>query len=306
MKLGIISDIHSNVIALRECMVYMERAGCEEFLFLGDYISDTPYVRETMDYLYELNSIHKCRMLRGNREEYMLSQRQALREEREKDIWLKNSASGNLFYTYERLTEKDLDFFDTLPMEFVYEKEGYPSITCCHGSPENSRELLQIQGENTKRWLEKIDTDYLICAHTHIQGAFSLCDKYYFNPGSTGIAIGTPGMAQCMLLEDTAVDGVIGWRAEFLKIPYDRDRVIKDMFCSGLIDMAPWFINSNIQILLTGEDNSWRLVEKAGELSKSAGEKNVWPHLKEKYFSAAAKDIGIPDYRNKMRNVFIT
>ena len=31
----------------------MEKQKCDEYFFLGDYISDTPYTRETMDYLYE-------------------------------------------------------------------------------------------------------------------------------------------------------------------------------------------------------------------------------------------------------------
>ena len=53
MKIGIISDIHSNIIALKACIEYMKSVPCDEYLFLGDYISDTPYTRETMDYLYD-------------------------------------------------------------------------------------------------------------------------------------------------------------------------------------------------------------------------------------------------------------
>ena len=53
MKIGVISDIHSNIIAFRACTRYLEEAGCEEYLFLGDYVSDTPYTRETLDYLYK-------------------------------------------------------------------------------------------------------------------------------------------------------------------------------------------------------------------------------------------------------------
>ena len=53
MKIGIISDIHSNIYAFKACTEYMEKQNCDEYFFLGDYISDTPYTRETMDYLYE-------------------------------------------------------------------------------------------------------------------------------------------------------------------------------------------------------------------------------------------------------------
>ena len=74
----------------------------------------------------------------------MLEQREVIRIGDEKALWRENSASGSLLFTYHRLTEKDLDFFEKLPITFRYEKEGYPAIICCHGSPINSRELLQL------------------------------------------------------------------------------------------------------------------------------------------------------------------
>ena len=42
MKIGIISDIHSNIYAFKACTEFMEKQNCDEYLFLGDYISDTP------------------------------------------------------------------------------------------------------------------------------------------------------------------------------------------------------------------------------------------------------------------------
>ena len=96
MKIGVISDIHSNIVAFKECTKYMEQAGCEEYFFLGDYVSDTSYTRETLDYLYEFISCHKCYLLRGNREDYMLNQRKARLEGIITQTWIDNSASGNL------------------------------------------------------------------------------------------------------------------------------------------------------------------------------------------------------------------
>lgn len=40
MKIGILSDIHSNIVALKACITYMESVSCDEYLLLGDYISD--------------------------------------------------------------------------------------------------------------------------------------------------------------------------------------------------------------------------------------------------------------------------
>lgn len=240
MKIGIISDIHSNIIALKACITYMESVSCDEYLFLGDYISDTPYTRETMDYVY------------------------------------------------------DFSFFDSLPITYQYKKTGCPSVTICHGSPASSRERLLVEGENTKNWLRDINTDYLICAHTHLPGELEYQGKHYFNCGSVGIAIGACGYAQCMIMEDVCINGQIAWNPTFLKIPYDNKQVVQDMRVSGLLSKAPWFVNSNIQILLTGADYSSQLVELANQLARDAGEQDF---VDEKYWKEAAQRLGIPDYR---------
>ena len=297
MKIGIISDIHSNIIAFRACVDYLGKKGCDEYFLLGDYVSDTPYTRETLDFLYTFIQTHTCYLLRGNREEYMLAQREDRLAGRKEKKWIYNSASGNLLYTYEQLTEQDFAFFEKLPISFVYEKEGYPSITCAHGSPGNTRELLQLDGEPVRNWLKKISTDYLICAHTHRKGMKTVGKKQYYNPGCVGIAMEDKGYAQCMILHGKECSEGNLWEPEFLKVPYDMPRVVRDIRKQGLLEAGGWFVNSSIQNLLTGINRSAPLVDLAGRLSAEAGETGVWPHIKEIYFAMAAKELQIPDYR---------
>ena len=293
MKVGVIADVHSNQIAFRACVNYMINAGCEEFLLLGDFVSDTAGTRQTMELLYELMKQFPCHVLRGNREEYMIEQRRARKQKEEEKYWIANSASGNLLYTYEQLTERDLDFFESLPITFCYEKEGYPAITCCHGSPVNTRELLWLDSERTKEVLDEIDTGYLLAAHTHYPGISRHHGKTYMNTGSSGIAIGDPGYAHAIILES----GQNEWKPEFLRIPYDINQVIQDIFSSGLYDMAPWFLNNNLHILLTGTDLTPDLVHLAAKLQKeNAADAKEWPHIEEKYFAQAADSLKIPDY----------
>ncbi len=80
----------------------------------------------------------------------------------------------------------------------------------------------------------------------------------------------------------------------FLKIPYDNKQVVQDMRISGLLSKAPWFVNSNIQILLTGTDYSSQMVELASKLVREAGEQDF---SDEKYWKETAQRWGIPDYR---------
>jgi len=299
MRIGIMSDIHSNIIAFREVASYLDNMSCDEYFLLGDFVSDTPYTKETMEYLYDFIGKHTCHVLRGNREEYMLGQRDSLKRGAQKEKWLWNSASGNLLFTYQQLNDKDLDFFETLPVSFVFEKEGYPSITCCHGSPANTREWLQLDSDITKNWLDKIDTDYMICAHTHFPGKLEYGKKQYFNSGCIGVSINDAGFAQCMVIDSETIDGEVVWLPTFIKVPYDNLKVVDDIISTGMLDKAPWYMNSNIQILTSGIDHAGEMVWRANDLAKEAGETDVWPLVKEKYFEEAAAYFGVPDYRKE-------
>ncbi len=106
--------------------------------------------------------------------------------------------------------------------------------------------------------------------------------------------------AQCMILEDDTENGKLEWKPTFLKIPYDNKQVVKDIRKSGLLDKAPWFINSNIQILLTGIDHSAEMVALASEKATEADKEATWPRIDEKYFEEAAGEVGVPDYRGVM------
>ena len=64
-----------------------------------------------------------------------------------------------------------------------------------------------------------------------------------------------------------------------------------------MLNKAPWFINSNIQILLTGVDHSAEMVSAALNKAKEENKEAAWPWIEEKYFEAATKELGIPDYR---------
>ena len=144
MKVGVIADIHSNQTAFRACVDYMVNAGCEEFLLLGDFISDTAGARQTMELLYELMEQFPCHVLRGNREEYMIEQRKIREKEEEEKFWPANSASGNLLYTYRQLTERDLIFLRAFRSRFVMKRKDIrrlPAVTVLRSIQENCSSL---------------------------------------------------------------------------------------------------------------------------------------------------------------------
>jgi len=120
--------------------------------------------------------------------------------------------------------------------------------------------------------------------------------NYYFNAGSVVIAICTPGLVQCMALESNGDK----WTRKHLLVPCDNRKVAKDCIELGLMDYAPWFISSNIQILLSGWDNSSRMVKLANDIELNETGACEWPYIEEEYFEKAAYIFCIPDYRKSV------
>ena len=299
MKIGIISDIHSNYRAFKVCLDYFEKEKADYYLLLGDYVSDTPCPEKVMELLYELRKDHRVYIIRGNREEYFIENRRC------DQGWTDNSATGNLAYTRERLTDRDLDFFESLPVSDRLCLQGYPSITFCHGSPASAREHIYMNTDVSDKWLEEIDTDYLIAGHTHQRCKCSYKGKTYINTGSCGIPIHNAGRAECVMLTGIEKDGKADWNVEMLSLPYDVRALIDEMFTSGLYDRAHWFMNANIQTLTSGIDRASAMVGEAHRIAGTKFDYSFAGTPSEDCFEQAAKNLNIPDYRKNRNPVYV-
>ena len=283
-NLAVIGDIHSNHVALETCIRHALERNVDEFLFIGDYISDCPYPQKTMQIIYEMKERYVCHFIRGNREDYMLNHRNNPEER-----WTYSSASGNLLYTYENLTDKDLNFFESMDIRGIYEKEGYPAFRYCHGSLERSNELLVPDNENTDQVMSNLDVDLLVSGHTHIQDSRMYGDKKLIHPGSVGIPWYHDGKSQYMILHGTEN----GWEEEFFQLPYDVNTIKEEFETSGLADKAHYWSKLNIHVLETGDDYMTPCLQLAMKLCQEAEGSVTWPDIDEKYWKKAAEHFGI-------------
>lgn len=284
MKIAVIGDIHSNHSALETCIRHALGQNVNEFLFLGDYISDCPYPQKTMKIIYEMKEKYQCLFIRGNREDYMLKHR-----ENPEERWTYSSASGNLLYTYENLSENDFSFFENLDIQGIYKKEGYPSFRYCHGSLTSSTELLVPDNENMESIMENLDVDLLISGHTHTQESRMYGNKKLIHPGSVGIPWYHNGKTQYMILYGNSS----GWEEEFFQLEYDVDTIKEDFITSGLNQKAPYWVKLNIHTLETGNDLTFPCLNLAMKMCKEAQGSVTWPDIPEKYWKMAAETFGI-------------
>lgn len=280
MKLAVMGDIHSNHIALEACINHALDRKVDEFLFLGDYISDCPYPQKTMQIIYEMQRKYICYFIRGNREDYMLDHRKNPQER-----WTYSSASGNLLYTYENLSKEDLDFYEKLDIQEIYEKERYAAFRYCHGSLTSSKELLLPDNPNMEKFMNDMDVDLLISGHTHIQESKIYGKKKIIHPGSIGLPWYYNGKSQYMILNSS--DNYFGWEEEFIQLEYDVGRVKEEFETSGLFQKAPYWAKLAVHTLETGEDYSTPCLQLAMSLCKEKEGIVKWPDIPEKYWELA-------------------
>jgi putative phosphoesterase len=285
MKIAVLSDIHSNRLALEACIKYINENKIENLLFLGDYVSDCAYPQLTMNLLYNLRIHKNCWFIKGNREEYLLKHRQ-----NENDGWKSpSSASGSLCYTYENLRDLDFHFFESLDIKGHMALEGYPEFEYCHGSLSESRGDLTFGSEGARNALNTIGTSLIVCGHTHEQGTYQYGGKKIVNAGSVGIPWSKEAKAQFAILHSDGTD----WEEEFICLDYDRTGAVQELYDSGLTKQANIWAKLVEETLLTGIDHAIDCLNLAYQISIENSGSADWNSMKEEYWEEAARRIGI-------------
>lgn len=284
-KIIVIADIHSNYAAFEASLNTIEKINPDGIVFLGDYVTDFPYPQRTMELIYKCKERYNCYFLRGNREDYLLEHRNNLN-----DGWNYGSSTGSLLYTYENLTDKDLDFFAELPICSEICIGDAPLICACHGSPKSNKESILLNSSAQAKYAEKISGNVLLCGHSHHKKIVSMLDKKIIFCPSLGLPQDREeyGQTYITLLSQTKNN----WEAEFIEIKFDADALIDEYRNSDLIKYAPVFSQCIIKNLQTNVDIAYQCVvlawEKANEDSFKGG--NILP---EKYWIQAAKELEI-------------
>lgn len=287
MKLAVMSDIHSNVIALDVCISYIESHPVEGIVLLGDYVSDCPDPQLTLEKIRLLMERYPVYAIRGNREEYFLNYRD------DPDLnWNCSSYQGSLLYTYERLKKEDLDWFEGLKNYDTLKLDGVPPICLVHGSPGFSKELLEAEADNTKEWLDKIEGNYILAGHTHKQTVFRYKGKTLFNPGSVGVAIGALGCAHMAYMTGSES----GWSCEFISLPYSLEKAEKWFHNSSLEKMANIWPKCILASMKNGCNMGPQCAKRAYDLAVINHEENIEGQggkAPEPYWEMAARELGI-------------
>jgi putative phosphoesterase len=208
MLIGLIADVHSNVVALEAVLSEMDSLGVEKILHAGDIVGYNPYPNETI----ELFQKRKIISIRGNHERALLSGDMsdlnwhaacALR-------WTSNTISHENVGHISKLKDTETISVDDVEIFLV------------HGSP-NDPDQYVYPGDVEPDLLKVTGSDILVLGHTHIQFKKEFKEGTIINPGSVGQPRDqNPASAYAILDTDSK-------RAELKRTGYDIEKVIEDM-----------------------------------------------------------------------------
>lgn len=286
MKLAVISDIHSNYMALENALCLIGALRPDGIIFLGDYVTDFPYPQNTLRLLDECRASFPCWFVRGNREDYLLRHR-----DDPDDGWQYSSSSGSLLYTYENLTNNDLDQFAAMPVSLDINPSvdnSVPILTACHASPHATKEWIMNRPALIELRTSQIAGSVLLCGHTHRGGVVEVNGKRVIFCPSVGLPQDRRPGSKFLMLETRRGD----WRYRTMVVDYDKDKMAGEFVRSGLVEKAGVWASCIIRSMYEERDLAARCVALAWRIAASErfdGD-TVLP---EEYWERAAKELKI-------------
>lgn len=297
MLYAVIADVHGNFPALQAVLKDAEKAGVQQYLLAGDYITDLPYTREIYETLRDLpNAV----MVSGNREWYMgnLDPRQRHWEQ-----------FSSLFLTEEALGEDGLAWARALPRSArVKTPDGEKTILIEHICEEINGKLHTNRGKRklspsslsqdfphrnaTRREVtefargfyannpaladlrDRSGADVVIVGHNHLQYALELGGTLYLNPGACGSPLDHQTGAPYTLLRYE--NG--GFSAEERRVGYDVERTLWEYRHSRAYEEAAPWCELVIHMLETSHDVCRTLFRFLGEEEEKSQPKTDEEH----------------------------
>jgi putative phosphoesterase len=185
MRIGIVSDIHSNVEGLRLALSRM--GDVDELLCAGDVVQEYRFSNEVIELLRE----RRARIVLGNHDIVLLS------------------PHGERARAAPTVRFGNVEYLAGQPMRVEMDIDG-KKLLMVHASPVPPCTQYVYTRTPELRQLAEIEADFIILGHTHAQMAQRVGRALVINPGSTGEARDhTNGRRLSYAVLDTATEEVL-------------------------------------------------------------------------------------------------
>jgi putative phosphoesterase len=213
MRIAVLSDVHSNLPALRAVLRDVDEAAPHEVWCAGDLVGYNPWPNEVLETLRG----RRVRAIRGNHDRAVLSA----------------DASGFNAFAAEavRWTRIHMAPAGIGYLKGLEDRTRAPSpdgsIAMYHGSPRDDDEYV-LPWNATEEFVRIAGADIVILGHTHLPMALRFGSGMLVNPGSVGQPRDGDPRASWGLL-DTAARSF-----EVRRVAYDVDAVAREIRRVGL------------------------------------------------------------------------
>ncbi|MDS0476138.1 metallophosphoesterase family protein [Natrinema sp. 1APR25-10V2] len=212
MKVGLISDVHSNRVALEA--VLEDMPAVDELYCAGDVVGYNPWPADCVDVLRERG----VPTVMGNHDAAVAA---------ETPFRFNGMAKAGVEHAKAQLSEEQLEWLASLPGERL-ECDG--RVKLVHGHPDDPDRYTRYTypREFSGRMLG--DEDVLVLGHTHVQGAEQFAEGIVVNPGSVGQPRDGDPRAGYAVVDFDALT------VETCRVEYDIEAVQKAVDEAGLPD----------------------------------------------------------------------
>lgn len=223
MKIGVITDIHSNLIALKQVFKVFEKYGVDKIICLGDMIGIGPNPEETVQYIIENKDKIICVV--GNHENYLL---EGLPERVHDDNRrMSENEIANHRWMHRELSEISKKFIESLSKKHIIEITDKKIYISHYPIGENGKYKVPIKNptlQEVEELFYGIDADIFLCGHSHSRFYYKNKEKMYINPGSLGCPKGS-NIANALII-NIMQENI---ECELLDIEYDVNLVIDEI-----------------------------------------------------------------------------
>ena len=185
MKIGTITDIHSNIQALNVILSEFDKQNVEKIICCGDIIGIGINPEETVQELLKRKEMLIA--VRGNHEQYLLNGLpKEIHDDKRK---LSEKEIANHKWNHNKLSDQSIDFLRQLKRSENIQLEG-KKIYITH-YPEKSdgtykKHIKNPNIEENEEMFKEKNADIFLYGHTHTFSVNNVCDKWYINPGTLG------------------------------------------------------------------------------------------------------------------------
>ena len=223
MKIGIISDIHSNIKALNAVLDEFDKIKVDKIICCGDIIGIGPNPEETVQAL--INRKDKIISVRGNHEQYLIN---GLPEEvHDNKRKMSDSEIKNHKWNQNQLSNISKEFISNLKVLNILKVDNKKIDIVHYPIDKNYKYKKFIKFPSIKENEEifkDIDADIFLYGHTHTTCINNKNDKWYINCGSLGCPMKS-NIANAGIL--TIDEDKINYKQ--LNVKYDVSNVINEI-----------------------------------------------------------------------------